>query len=407
MRKAAYIATVEAIEPIKDKDKIKYVKLENNGFRIIHNVETMPIAVGEKIAYIEYDVLIKPCAALEFLKSRCWSEKYQALKLSAMRMAGVISYGLIISLETARQINKEHAENGKSALLPNLLDAEDGTDLSDALCVAPIDDAEELNVRPDAGKFEKFLHKYLPFLWKAFYRRNAAIAFPSFAASKTEETRVENLQYIFGVSEGIKFQATLKIDGASLTAAIYRDKFYIASKGEGRYSKSLEKAIKELTPDNASRVAKGDRYVAVACKYSLAKAMSEYRSRYKYDFAVQGELAGEGIQGNKMKLKGNELFLFNFFNSETKSYHPDLLTDFHNKSGVPLVPSISLEGLSFKDTQALKEFANKQRYPNGAPAEGVVFRAIDEKGNYLPPQKGMHNCFSFKVISDVFVGKNL
>jgi hypothetical protein len=166
--------------------------------------------------------------------------------------------------------------------------------------------------------------------------------------------------------------------------------------------------MKELAPENTRRIAKGNKFIAIACKYSLARVMSEYKRQYKHDFSIQGELAGEGIQGNKLGLKGNELFLFNFFDSETKSYHGFArLTDFHKHSGIPLVPTISIEGLSFRDTQELKDFANKQKYANGALAEGVVIRAVDEKGDYLPPEEGMHNCFSFKVISDVFVGKNL
>jgi hypothetical protein len=111
-----------------------------------------------------------------------------------------------------------------------------------------------------------------------------------------------------------------------------------------------------------------------------------------YNVSFQGELVGEGIQGNPYKIKGQKVFFFNVFNIDKHEYVD--LTEFVNTiHGLSLdtVPKIET---NFKLPDTIEElllYSDGKSYHNpNFDREGLVIRSMDRK-------------VSFKVISNKFL----
>jgi len=121
--------------------------------------------------------------------------------------------------------------------------------------------------------------------------------FPSFIP-KTDETRVQVLQKLLDKYRGEKCYVTEKLDGSSAT-------FYIKDGEFGVCSRNLE-----LLEDEENSFWK------VARQFDIENKLRQIGK----NIAIQGELVGEGIQGNKLKLKGQRVYFFNAFDIDKFEY---------------------------------------------------------------------------------------
>ena len=64
----------------------------------------------------------------------------------------------------------------------------------------------------------------------------------------------------------------------------------------------------------------GNKYVEAVKKYDLINKLAKFCKDRKCNIALQGELLGPGIQGNKYKLQDYEIYFFNAFNIDTQHY---------------------------------------------------------------------------------------
>lgn len=201
--------------------------------------------------------------------------------------------------------------------------------------------------------------------------------FPSFVA-KSDEERVQNLDY-----EELKqhqYTVTEKLDGSSLTCYLRDGEF-------GVCSRNLDLIETE-----------GNTFWKVVRSLKLEERMREFGS----NLALQGELIGPGIQGNKYKLKNHTVRFFNVVNIDLgKRYDYCEMRTFlnvltHEVNGPELeavpcthdsyrLPSTREELLDISEGKSV--LADTQR-------EGLVFRATDD------PK------MSFKAISNKFLLKH-
>ena len=136
----------------------------------------------------------------------------------------------------------------------------------------------------------------------------------------------------------------------------------------------------------------GNSFWEAARKYSIPdKLLSLGRN-----IAVQGELIGEGIQGNPYKLTGREFFLFNVFDIDKQEYvTPSDRWQYQNALALNHVPilkvSVSLNGWSRENI--LKAAEGESSLNPKTEREGVVYKA-----------HGMD--VSFKAISNKFLLKD-
>jgi hypothetical protein len=387
-QKLAYVETIKSKELMDGCDKIAYFSLTGNDWQVIAEIE---LEVNDKVIYIEYDTILKNYnEAFDFLKKRCWSEKYNGFLIKAMKMKGKTSYGLILPLNFLEKIGFKD----------DYKKFENGRDLTGVFCAESKPDDIEVTTKT-YSKLDYFKYKYLYRFFPFLKPRKKELKWPLFI-QKTDETRVENLSNLFWDNnfQGKDFEATLKMDGMSGTFANDGEYFYVCSRNQVRYKAKLSKAEKELNPLKIDKY--DDVFLKMACKYNITRKIGIYH-------AIQGEVCGPTIQGNKMGLKEKVLMVFNLIDLKIQRYYSyNAISEFCDKQEIPIVPFVLKGKFSFKNKAELKEIANNVKYDtNKSCGEGIVIRFIDKEFPNLieKPYRGMSNLASFKVISDVFALK--
>ena len=201
--------------------------------------------------------------------------------------------------------------------------------------------------------------------------------FPGFIP-KTDETRVQVLQGLLDKYAAEPCYVSEKLDGSSVT-------YYLKEGGFGVCSRNLD--LLE-TPENS--LWKVARALDVE-----AKLLTLGRN-----FALQGEIIGEGIQGNKYALRGQTVCFFNAFDVDAYRYldYADF-TACLNGLGLPVVPVLDAAFPLNNDINALVEFSKRKSTLNPAVwAEGVVIRPLRERQDAL-------GRVSFKAINPEFLLK--
>ncbi|XZF13483.1 RNA ligase (ATP) [Chitinophagaceae bacterium MMS25-I14] len=198
-------------------------------------------------------------------------------------------------------------------------------------------------------------------------------AFPSFIP-KTDETRVQVLQELLDAHKGARCYITEKLDGTSVTC-------FVKGGGFGICSRNMELIE---TEDNT--------YWRVAREMDIEKKLCSIGK----NVAIQGELVGERIQGNKLKLKGQMIYIFSlFFIDEYRYAGYDELVRIAGELGLPLVPVLTDAYQLDNRIESLLQMANIPSVLNTmALAEGIVIRLRD-----------YHEHVSFKAISNEFLLK--
>lgn len=203
--------------------------------------------------------------------------------------------------------------------------------------------------------------------------------FPSFI-SKTDQERIQNLPTVVDDNEA-EYEATTKLDGSSMTV-------YVKDSEVGVCSRNLELKIEGNENNTLIKVAK---------ESGLLTALQDY----PINIAVQGELMGPGIQGNRENLKQHKFFVFDIFSIDKGEYMApadrrqifDELASSCNKDMFLHVPVLETNfkiptGTTVEDMLARAE-GPSITHPI---REGLVYKRVDGK-------------FSFKTISNRFLLK--
>ncbi len=168
------------------------------------------------------------------------------------------------------------------------------------------------------------------------------------------------------------FYVTEKLDGSSATFFINNDVF-------GVCSRNLELLETE-----------GNTFWKVARELDLETKMREFGG----NFSLQGELLGEGIQGNPYKLNKPTVKFFNVFDIDMREYLPlDKFKFIVEHLGLETIPILD-EDFKLLDTiDELLSYADAKSVLNpNFDREGVVIRSTDR-------------AISFKAISNKFLLK--
>jgi RNA ligase (TIGR02306 family) len=345
-RKLASIQKIEALLPIEGADKIKLARVL--GWQVV--VKAEEFSVGDRCIFFEIDSVLPVASWNDHLRKG--SDK--PLRVRTIRLRGQISQGIALPVNSVTQFY------AGLAAVEMVQPLEIGTDVTAEIGVL----------------------KYEPPVPASM---DAKGNFPSFL-KKTDETRLQSepglLDELIRIGEAF---GTLKMDGSSLTAYLKDDQFGICSR-------NME--LKDTV---------GNKYWSIAHKLALEEKMRDWSRIYGFgNFAVQGELCGPGIQANRIGLKENDLFLFNVWSIDEHHHRSfETVREFSKLSGIKHVPVVFEGKFTFNTLEELLQFSDEQVYPSGHPAEGVVWRSIDES-----PSKILHgDRLSFKVISNKFLLK--
>ncbi|MBM3756980.1 MAG: RNA ligase (ATP) [Acidobacteria bacterium] len=188
---------------------------------------------------------------------------------------------------------------------------------------------------------------------------------------KTDEERIQNLPEMLASEHS--FYVTEKLDGSSATYVLNRENFFVCSRNLN------------LVEDAENT------FWRIARELNLEEKMRAHGG----NFAVQGELIGPGVQGNRYKLAKNEVRLYSAFNVDTHEYLPwETLTSLAKELGMETVPLIR-QGATVKNFGTIEEFLADADGPSaigGAPREGLVWRAENTGAK-----------IGFKAISNAFL----
>lgn len=341
-RKLASIQVISALTPIEGADKIETASVL--GWKVV--VKKGEFSVGDKCVYCEIDSILPPRQEYEFLAK----SKY---RIKTVRLRGQISQGICFPL--------------------TVLDIDERTPFN-------ADGIAEVNVGDDVTEFLNVL-KYEPPISGSVDKGYTRGSFPSYL-HKTDETRIQSVPEVLDELRGDTFFVTVKIDGTSSTFSKYVDDIHVCSR---------TRSVKD--GDNV--------YWNMFRKYNLENVFNSVPG----NIAIQGEIAGywsgnrtNAIQGNPLKLMDTQLFVFNVFNIDTDRYYDyDAFISFCERHGLQHVPIFDDNFVLDHTIDQLLEISDIN-YPNGGPAEGLVYRTKKER--YCHALRGRA---SFKVINNNYL----
>lgn len=384
-RALAYIVNCGRVSEIVGADNIALAEV--NGWKVI--IKKNEISEGDKCVFFEIDSKLPEAEWSEFLRPKHF--KIKTMKLSKFN---AISQGLLMPI----------------TLFPELADMEVGTDVTDILKVtySVVEDntRKSKNGDPDA-KYKSMAQRHQKIFKKPIVRKimkhklgrkimflffgkkkDKPLSFPTHFpfVHKTDEERCENMPWVLGYERPLI--VTEKLDGTSSTYILER-------KGKKKFEfYVLSRNVRQKTPDQKCYHDK-NIYWDMAIKNNIEQHLKEYliaNPDLKY-VCIQGESVGS-VQGNPLKLKEDELYVFNFIRSDVGRLSSIDGKDIIESWGMKFVPILETEYYVPTDMEAFKEYATAKSVVNpNVLREGIVLRDPT-------------NDFSFKNVSREYLLKH-
>ena len=351
MRQLASIQTVNLVEAIAGAAAIEKIRVL--GWWVV--VKKGDYRVGDRLVYCEIDSLLPERSEFEFLRASSFkpaqvdpstgaTEIPAGFRIKTIRLRGQVSQGICFPL----------------GVVPEGVDPTEGADVTEALGVLKWEPPIPAGM---AGRVKGGFPGFLP---------------------KTDETRVQLLEETLARHQGKNFYVTEKLDGTSFSAFIR----------EGEYGLCSRNLWIDET-DEASAL------VRVARGLDLEAKLRALRDRLGTDVAIQAEVIGPGIQGNKYAWPHLSLRVFNVFDINAyRLVDHGLMHRELASVGLESVPQLGTLVLDHS-IDALVAFAEGASTLNPKiQREGVVFRPLAEEYDAT-----IGGRLSFKAINPKFLLK--
>ncbi len=383
-RALAYTVKCGKIEKIEGADNIELMSVL--GWKVI--VKIGEFHEGDLCVYFEIDSKLPEKDWSAFMAPRHY--KVKTMKLGKFK---VISQGLALPLSVF-DVN-----------IPN----EEGIDVTDLLGVTYTveeDNARKGNGDPNA-KYKSMAARHQKIFKKPWARwmmrrkwgrklmflifgrkKDKPLSFPTHFpfVHKTDEERVENMPWVLGYERPLI--VTEKLDGTSSTYILERlgrkkFEFYVLSRN-----------VRQKTIDQKCYHDK-NIYWDMALKYNIEQHLKDYLNEnpnLKY-VCIQGESVGS-VQGNPLKLKEDDLYVFNFIRSDVGRVSSINGEKIVKEWGMKWVPILDTNYMMPNDMEEFKQFATAKSVVNpDVLREGIVLRDPT-------------NDFSFKNVSREYLLKH-
>lgn len=354
-RKLASIRTITDIQPIDGADAIEVAAV--GGWKVV--VKKGEFRPGDLCIYCEVDSFLPIRDEFEFLRKSSYKKMKdgsEGFRLRTAKIRGQISQGLLLPIAMLL-----------STLHKGPITIEEGEDVTERLGITKYEPPIPAEL---AGKVKGLFPSFIP---------------------KTDEIRIQNLTKEFELwkTQSHRFYVAEKMEGSSST-------FYFKDGNFGVCSRNLELAEPEpfvpgmvMCEDGIERPKKENTFWKVAKELDLQNKMANVG----INFALQGELIGEGIQGNPYKIKGHTIKFFSLYDIDSQEYHSfeNLKIIVEDEMGLETVPVLD-DNFKLPDTiEELLAYADAKSVLNPEfDREGVVIRSYDKS-------------ISFKVISNIYL----
>ena len=357
MRKLASIVTIATAEPVPGTDRLDVVTMEGKAWRVVTGRnEFRP---GDRAVYFEIDsALPADDERYAFLRERClrtFSDKHgnvlkQVIRIRTVKLKGVISQGLVMPI----------------GMFPELAAIQNGCDEDEILRVEHFDEVAE--------RMRAMLDTRCP---QGFGRREGN--FPSFIP-KTDEERIQNLADWPEKLKGVRWEVTEKNDGSSMT--VFYAPIVRPDNPFGVCSRNFE-----LKRDETNA------WWEAAIRYGLEAKLRAYGR----DIAIQGELVGPGMNGNRDQYTGREFHVFRIWDIANQCYVPSTeRVNLCKMLDIPHVKVIDPGKDVFGDLPTVDDVLlyAEGKTDRGNEREGLVFKEAD-----------VSNPRSFKAVSNRYLLK--
>ena len=328
-RRLARIVSIDATAPIEGADAIEVAHV--GGWRVV--IKKGEFAPGDLAIYVEIDAFLpEGNPAWQFLVDKS-PKVYEALRghvLRSVKLRGQVSQGLLLNVA---------ALGGASAA--------------------------ELALGQDVGEALGIL-KYEPPL-PASLSGVALGAFPS-AVPRTDQERIQNLPSELAAwrAAAQAWEVTEKLEGTSCTFAWLEGTLHVCSR-------TLNLAD---TPGNSL-------WHAARSLDLAARLARHFPGR---DVALQGELVGQGIQGNIYGLKTQQFYLYDIYDVPAGRYlGSEARRALCETLGIPHVPVIDpchvlAASTTAEDLLGMAEGTSALK--PGQQREGLVFKTLDGQASF-------------------------
>lgn len=346
-RALATIRKIAEIQPIQGADAIEAVRVD--GWWVV--AKKGEYAVDQLAVYLEIDSWVPTAIAPFLTKPGHEPKEFEGVKgerLRTVKLRGQVSQGLLLPIEHC---------------------------ISTAGCTSPIQEGNDWTEHLGILKYEKPLPAALAGLAKG--------NFPSFIP-KTDQPRVQNCGRLLEDNKATIWEVTEKLDGSSMT--VFVNWLEMQDVGEelpeprtGVCSRNLELKFDEA-----------NSFWEAAVKYQLIEKIKTTG----LSLAIQGELVGEGIQGNSYKLQGRQFFCFDIWDIDSQRYLlPEDRRQLCRELDIQHVPYLG-ESLTASQEWFICDAEGKSQVGCKPEQEGKVFKATNK-----------HDV-SFKAISNKWLLKN-
>ena len=381
-RALAYIAVIEEIKEIPGYDRVEHARIGAGWWVIVSKNDNFN--VGDKCVYFEVDSKVPSSdSRFAFLENRNY-------KIKTLKMCKVYSQGLIMPLSA----------------FPEFESLDVHTDVTDKLKVtyAVEEDNARKNFDPDA-KYKSMTARHKNIFKKPWARwmmrrswgrkvmffffgkkKDKPLAFPTKFPfiHKTDEERFENMPWVLGYERPLV--VTEKLDGTSST--------YILEKSGRKYEFYVLSRNVRQKDEKQDCYHDHNIYWDMAFKYDIEKHLKDYLDENHLDYVcIQGESVGS-VQGNPLKLKEDDLYVFNFIRSD-KGRIPSV-------DGRSIVESWGMKWVPILDENYYVP-SDMEEFKLYAEAKSVVNPNVDREGVVL---RDPTNDFSFKNVSRKYLLKH-
>ena len=290
--------------------------------------------VGDLAVYYEIDSFLPVRPQFEFLRKSSFKRMgtTDGFRLKTIRLRNTVSQGLLTPIPDG------------------IVDPKEGDDLTEAL---------------DIVKYEPPIPAQLAGKIKG--------TFPSFIP-KTDETRIQNFESDIGfVPVGERVYITEKLDGTSFTCYFNNGVFGVCGRNW---------ELSETNDNSLWRMAN-----MLELKDKLTKLGK--------NIAIQGELVGNGINGNLYGLTDHKLFFFTAYDIDKgRRLFFDELEWLLFRLSVTMVPVLEKYGYVLPNENLVD---NMLKYAEG---KSVLNMGVDREGVVV---RGLEREFSFKAISNTYL----
>ncbi len=346
MRKLASVQIIKSVEPIEGADFIELVHVL--GWQCV--AKKGEFKEGDCCVYFEIDSFLPVRPEFEFLRASSYKNSEllgEGFRLKTQKFRGQISQGLALPASILDQTGWHG--------LP------EGTDVTELLGVKKYEVPE---MATSGGNVCGVLPWHVP---------------------HTDETRVQAMPELLKEFAGIPYYISTKIDGSSHSVSLDEDGFHAMGHNY------------EYKDDGSSG------FYNLVKSYDLERKMRAYAAESGVQkLTLQGEYAGPGIQGNRLKLVKPAWYVFTII-EDGRRVSLDKMLHICEAFGIEHVP-IEERGedlpSKYPTVEALLERADGN-YPNGGKKEGIVIRPVEPVYCEM-----LGSPLSMKVVSNKYLLKN-